>query len=207
MREFISLASILSIWLAAGPCGAGQADDLLAGFQRWLDGTRDLNGQFEQELLSGAMGTGIEESGRWFVRRPGQLRFDYRRPEVKVAVVNGTDTLLWSEADEYTERGSLDGQNDLLVALLTGERPLDELFEAGIDVQPVRRGRARLRLVPLVREEAFTELILTLPDGGAGLEEIEVLDAAGNRMLYRFVKLRRNTGVSADLFDFRPPQN
>ena len=199
---------MIVLWLATAPSAvAGQADELLDDFQRWLDQTRDLSGQFEQELLSGAMGTGIEESGRWFVRRPGQLRFDYRRPETKVAVVNGTETLLWIEADAYAERGTLDGQNDLLVALLAGDRPLRELFVPGIDIEPVRRGRVRLRLVPILGEEAFTELILTVPEDGAGLDAVEVLDAAGNRMLYRFPRLRRNTGVPADLFDFTPPGN
>jgi len=157
--------------------------------------------------LSGAMGTGIEESGRWFLRRPGQLRFDYRHPESKVAVVDGTETLLWIEADAYAERGTLDSQNDLLVALLTGDDPLGELFEPGIDVEPVRRGRVRLRLLPILEQEGFTELILTVPTDGAGLDAVEVLDAAGNRMLYRFLRLRRNTGVPADLFDFSPPGN
>lgn len=207
MLKVLSLAPIILLWLAAATPVSEPADELLAGFQRWLDGTRDLSGRFEQELLSGAMGTGIEESGRWFVRRPGQLRFDYRRPETKVAVVNGTETLIWIEADAYAERGRLDRQNNLLVALLIGDRPLRELFVPQIDAEPVRRGRVRLRLVPILEEEAFTELILTVPEDGAGLDAVEVLDAAGNRMLYRFPRLRRNTGVSADLFDFTPPEN
>ena len=206
MFKKTSLASILLLLLAPGSAPAATpAEELLVGFQRWLDATRDLSGNFEQELLSGAMGTGIEEHGRWFVRRPGQLRFDYRSTENKVFVVNGTDTLLWIEADDYTERGMLDSENDLLVALLIGEVPLRELFLPGIDLEPVRRGRARLRLAPVLEDEAFTELILTLPDDGAGLDAVEVLDAAGNRMLYRFPRLRRNTGVAAEIFRFTPP--
>jgi outer membrane lipoprotein carrier protein len=199
---------MIALWLAAAPSAvAGQADELLDGFQGWLDQTRDLSGQFEQELLSGAMGTGIEESGRWFLQRPGQLRFDYRHPENKVAMVNGTETLLWIEADDYTERGTLDSQNDLLVTLLTGDGPLRDLFEPGIDVEPVRRGQVRLRLLPILDQEAFMELILTVPTDGNGLDAVEVLDAAGNRMLYRFSRLRRNAGVPADTFDFSPPGN
>ncbi len=208
MRKRSSLASILFfVSLAVTQAGAGEADDLLAGFQRWLDGTRDLSGKFEQELLSGAMGTGIEESGRWYLRRPGQLRFDYTRPETKVALVNGVQTLLWVEADEHVEYGMLDEQNNLLMVLLTGERPLRDLFVAGIDLEPVRHGQSRLRLTPLVEDDALTELILTLPSDGSGLEAIEVLDASGNRMLYRFPRVRRNKGVPADLFAFKPPTN
>jgi outer membrane lipoprotein carrier protein len=209
MRKVPSLAPLLALWLLAvpAPAEAGQAEDLLSSFQQWLDATRDLSGQFEQELLSGAMGTGIEESGRWFLRRPGQLRFDYLRPENKVALVNGVETLLWIEADDYAERGTLDSQNNLLMALLTAEQPLEEFFEAGIDVEPVRRGHTRLRLVPIEQDDALTELILTLPLDGEGLAAVEVLDASGNRIFYRFSGLRRNRGVSAELFDFTPPGN
>jgi outer membrane lipoprotein-sorting protein len=135
------------------------------------------------------------------------LRFDYRRPENKVAMVNGTETLLWIEADDYTERGTLDSQNDLLVTLLTGDGPLRDLFEPEIDMEPVRRGQVRLRLLPILDQEAFMELILTVPTDGNGLDAVEVLDAAGNRMLYRFSRLRRNAGVPADIFEFSPPGN
>jgi outer membrane lipoprotein-sorting protein len=62
-----------------------------------------------------------------------------------------------------------------------------------------------LRLVPRVQEEAFTELILTVPRGGSGLQAVEVLDVAGNRMHYRFSRMRRNIGVEASLFLFSPP--
>ncbi len=91
--------------------------------------------------------------------------------------------------------------------LLTGRRPLRDLFSAGIDVEPVRRGRARLRLTPLVEDEAFTEVVLTLPVDGSGLDAVEVLDAGGNRMLYRFPRMQRNRGLPADLFSFKPPVN
>ena len=203
-KTSLALILLLPLTAASAPVSA-PAEELLAGFQRWLDATHDLTGSFEQELISGAMGTGIEEQGRWFVRRPGQLRFDYRSPETKVVVVDGSETLLWIEADDYTERGTVDSQPDLLVALLTGELPLRDLFVPELDLEPVRRGRARLRLVPILEGEAFTELFLTLPSDGAGLDAVEVLDAAGNRMHYRFPRLRRNTGVPAELFSFTPP--
>ena len=119
MIKEISLALLL-----VAPLPASEAEGLLASLQDWLDGTRDLRGSFEQELLSGALGTGIEERGDWYLRRPGQLRFDYRDPETKVAVVSGDETLLWIEADDHTVRGRLDRDNDLLVTLLAGERPL-----------------------------------------------------------------------------------
>jgi outer membrane lipoprotein carrier protein len=202
----LRISSLALLLLLTPPAAADPAGDLLAGVQSWIDGTRDLKGKFDQELLSGAFGTGIEESGDWFLRRPGQLRFDYKRPETKVALVNGDETLLWVEEDEHTVRGRLDSGNGLLMTLLAGERPLADLFVPSIDVAPVARGRARLRLVPHSGDEAFTEVILTVPDDGAGLHAVEVLDAAGNRTFYRFPGMRRNTGLPDEIFLFEPPE-
>ena len=36
------------------------------------------------------------------------------------------------------------------------------------------------------------------------VESAEVLDAAGNRVFYRFFRIRRNRGLSDDLFRFEP---
>ena len=120
MYRAISLAFLIVLALPAPAAAGAQAEELLADVQQWLDGTRDLSGRFEQELLSGALGVGIEESGEWYLRRPGQLRFDYRQPETKVAVVNRGETLLWVEEDDHTVRGRLDAQSDLLAASLSG---------------------------------------------------------------------------------------
>lgn len=207
MFRAFSLALLIA-WAHSASASSPLADpagEVLAEVQRWLDGTHDLSGEFEQELLSGALGTGTEESGQWYLRRPGQLRFDYHAPETKVALVNGDETLFWVEQDEQTVRGRLDEGQDLLVALLVGGRPLRDLFVPSIDVEPAPRGRVRLRLVPVLREEAFTELILTVRKNGGALDAVEVLDAAGNRIFYRFPVLRRNTGLSPDVFLFEPP--
>jgi outer membrane lipoprotein-sorting protein len=56
-----------------------------------------------------------------------------------------------------------------------------------------------------VSEASLEELVLTLRPPQFAIEEVEVLDRAGNRMRYRFSDLRRNRGVEAALFDFEPP--
>jgi outer membrane lipoprotein carrier protein len=176
------------------------AERRLAGLQRWLDATVDLSGRFEQELLSGALGTGIEERGEFSLVRPGKLRFDYLEPERKIAIVNGSSTVFWVEEEDQTTFGELAAEDDLLSVLLIGDRPLVELFRASIDLEPVARGRYRLRLVPLEEGQTLTELILTLREKGDALEAVQVLDISGNRMLYRFPKLQRNHGIPSDRF-------
>ena len=176
------------------------------GLQRWLDGTRSLERDFEQSLASGALGAGLEESGRFYLERPGKMRWDYDSPERKVAIVIGSATRLWIEEDAQMWEGQLDG-DALLALLLTGDRPLVELFQPALLATPDLggNGQYRLQLVPLEAADSFQQVLLTLGSGDFSIDEAEVLDAAGNRMIYRFGAARRNHELSADIFEFEPP--
>jgi outer membrane lipoprotein-sorting protein len=59
--------------------------------------------------------------------------------------------------------------------------------------------------VPLGEAEQFEEVLLLLRPPEFGIEAAEVLDAAGNRISYRFIALRRNRGIPERIFLFEPP--
>ena len=171
--------------------------------QRWLDGTRQLQCNFVQELLSGALGSGLKESGRLYIARPGRMRWDYLEPERKVALIDGQRTSLYVEEDRELVHGRLDGEGELLPALLVGEGRLAGLFDA--ELLAASRAGVELRLVPLRPGEVVEEVILTLDPGDYAIRSAEVLDPAGNRMRYSFSELRRNRGLPPDVFRFEPP--
>ena len=183
-----------------------EADDVTRGLQRWLDATVDLQGSFRQALLSGAFGTGIEERGKVWIQRPGRMRWDYLDPEQKVAILDGDKTWLYVREEEQLILGSLGEQGSLLPTLIASERPLLELFDADLVVSIVDKGEPYLlELRPRSEEEAFESVTVSLRQGDFSIEAAEVLDAAGNRMLYRFSKLRRNKGVPDGMFRFEAP--
>ena len=183
-----------------------EAAAVVERIQQWLDGTRDIEARFEQTMTSGALGTGIGESGRMYVQRPGRMRWDYLEPEKKVALIHGDSTRLYLEEDHQLWEGRLES-GSLLTTLLADTQPIDTLFEAKLLDTPGRRekGTYRLQLVPTADPEPFREIVLTLRPPAFAIETIEVLDAAGNRMLYRFFDLRRNQGLPSSVFHFEPP--
>jgi outer membrane lipoprotein carrier protein len=180
---------------------------VLAGLQEWLEGTRELECRFEQTLVSGAFGAGLRESGRLYLKRPGRIRWEYTKPEEKLAIVRGGEALLYLPEDEQLIRGGEEWSQSLLAELLGGERELDELFEATLVATPEHGGNGdyRLRLVPRGRGEGFQEVTLDLRPPTFSIDRAEVLDEAGNRMRYRFRSHRRNRGVADELFVFVPP--
>ena len=202
-------SGILWLGLAAGGVQAadGEASLALEKVQAWLSGTVTLHGQFSQELVSGALGGGLEERGRFWIERPGRMRWDYLEPEKKVAIVVDDETTLYLEEEAQLFLGRLDNDGKLLPALLAGERSLVELFEPSL-MEPdgaVEPGRRRLRLVALGGSEAFEQLVITAAGPEHAIEAAEVLDAAGNRVFYRFSGLKRNSALPDGLFRLDPP--
>jgi len=206
------LLSLLALVAAVhgGPAlaaGATTAAEVLAGLESWLDQTRDLQGSFRQSLVSGAFGEGLEERGRLFVQRPGRMRWDYRDPERKTAIVDGDLTWLYIEEEQQLTLGRLEQHGRLLPALLAGGRPLSELFEPTLLAEPQgAEGTYRLELRPRSAAEEFERVEVVLRATDFAVHEAEVQDAAGNRMLYRFSDLRRNKGLPDGLFRFDPPE-
>ena len=203
---WITILALLVVPLA----GAAEPDAtaVLEGLQTWLDESRTLQGRFEQELLSGALGAGIEESGRIYIERPGRMRWDYVDPERKVAIVDGERTTLFLEEDLQLMLGRLEGEGDLLPALLAGEGRLASLFEASLvpTEESEKRGSHRLLLVPRRPGEVFENVELALGRRDFGIIAAVVLDAGGNRLFYRFFELERNRELPPGVFSFEPPE-
>lgn len=181
-----------------------RAGEVLGQVQAWLDATHDLQGGFEQRVVSGALGSGMAESGKLWIERPGRMRWDYLAPERKVALVRDELTWFYLEEDEQLIRGRLEPGTDLLPQLLAGSKRLDELFDASLEPSETE-GSLRLRLVPRSGSDDFERVTLTVGAGDHAIRGAEVLDAAGNEIHYRFIDLRRNAGLPADTFRFEAP--
>lgn len=198
--------------LAGGPLGARaaavQQPSPLDRVQAWLDGAKTLSGEFEQTLVSGALGGDVVESGRLWIRRPGSMRWDYEIPERKVAVVRDGATLLYLEVERQAIEGTLDQGGGVLLALLAGDRPLSELFDEAPerdDDPAAPRDGAVVRLRPLEADGTFESVALVVRRKTGAILSARVRDAAGNVMDYAFPDLLRNVDLPPATFEFRVP--
>lgn len=207
MKTFLPMLSLTllpGLALAATDVPDPGAAGALREVQEWLDATRDLDARFEQVTESGLLGEGERETGRVRLVRPGRMRWDYERPEKKVVVVDGRATGVYLAVDRQYWKGDLDDTDSLLPRLLAGTSPLASGFRGELVEEPGARGW-RLRLVPTSGSRELEEVSIAYRPGDFRLEEVEVRDAAGNRIVYRFHRLRRNRGVPAEGLDFTPP--
>lgn len=203
-RETLAVLTVaLLCAVTTVPAASPDSNEALARLQAWLDGTRDLQCRFEQTLLSGAFGAGVREVGRLYLKRPGKMRWEYTKPDPKIAILNGGDAALYLPEDRQLIRGDEAWSSSPLLVLLSGEGRVADLFEYEALVEsgePVR-----LRLIPKQEGQGFVEVIVTVDVSDSAITEAEVLDEAGNRMRYLFRSMRRNRGVSDDRFVLDPP--
>lgn len=190
---------------AAWAVGAADAHaDAPGAFRTWLERSTTLEGRFEQTLLSSALGTGPSETGRLYLARPGRARWEYESPEPKSALVLDGRTLVHLPADRQLLRGRLE-EDSVLPRLLAGGSRFDDGF-AVEDLGPgARKGTHTLALVPKGSAGGLVKATVTVRDRTGELEEAEIVDAAGNRMLYRFSEWRRNRPLPEGIFSLEPP--
>lgn len=204
----IALAGALALVLSAVAADESlDAVNVLERVQAWLDGTRDLRARFEQRLESGALGGGVAETGTMFLARPGRVRWDYDPPDAKVAiVVDGKTGLYLPEEEEWIE-GTLDEDDGLLPVLLAGDRRLADLFDATLVATPSVGGRGsyRVRVVPKEEGAVFEAAVLAATPPSFALTEVDVLDPAGNRTVFRLDRIRRNRGIDDGVFRLGSP--
>ncbi|HEY3174307.1 MAG TPA: outer membrane lipoprotein carrier protein LolA [Candidatus Polarisedimenticolia bacterium] len=191
---------------------AQDADPLLALLQRKLDGLTALKGRFIQTLDTPSLGRPRTEEGRLAFKKPALMRWDYEKPEPKVAVADGRHTWLYTPADRQVKRGSVrDLQEEGAAALLLAgrislvkdfrsRRPSAE--ESG---PPGVSGGVTVELTPLKPNQEFAKLILVIDPVRLQIRSLTVAGAAGERMVFDLFDLEENPDLPDDLFRFEIP--
>jgi outer membrane lipoprotein carrier protein len=204
----ILLAALAPVGSAANaPAARIPASDLVKAVEHRYASIRTLSANFRQTFRSGELGQEVVEQGRLFVRRPGQMRWDYRQPEKKIFVVEKDgSTLAYLPADMTAVRGQLSG-NAPHLRLLLGESDLLAAF-AATDVQlkdPAFAGSRQVKLVPREPMEGIEFVYLEVDPRLLTVGRVLVMDSLGNESDLVLDKVVENAVVRPDAFDVRIP--
>lgn len=163
----------------------------------------DLTARFVQTYRSGILGRQVVERGSVSIKRPGRMLWEYRDPEHKTFVSDGSRFYFYVPADRQVIVRDQAGQRGVAVELLSGELDILARFEAGLE--PLPAGGERLRLVPR-QLDPDVERVYVDADAAGRIRSIEIVDSQGNRSEFRFEAIRENVGLSDRLFRFRVPE-
>ena len=207
MPAVLPMLQALAVALIGALPPGPPAADPVARVDAWLAGWETLGGRFEQVVTAPTLPGERRESGRFEIRRPDQMRWDYESPERKQALTDGITTWLYTPADRQVIRGRMDRlrRDSALALLLAGSSRLKESFrieplegEAGVET-------IRLRLTPLHPSESIDHARLEADGASGRILALEVLDLSGNRVLYRFSDLIENPPLEPARFVLEIP--
>jgi len=194
-----ALCATLLLCLAGG-AHAGPARERLDEFLRDL---KALQADFRQVLVDDRGEDADESSGVMYLRRPGRLRWDYRRPYEQLIVADGERLWLYdTDLAQVTVRSQRQALGTTPAALLASDRPVDESFEV---TELPRREDGSLWLALKPREAGGSFEAIRVGFGAEGLKAMELEDGFGQTTRLEFSAIQRNPQLDAELFRFTPP--
>ncbi len=172
-----------------------------------LGSVTGLVASFTQTVESAALPSPQVERGTVYLLRPGRMRFEYEEPKGKLAIADGRRTYLYLPEEHQALVGPLDAQGTRNgVSLLLRDR-IDIVGEFAISWgEPVDRGAPRpLMLTPRLPNVEYRSLLIeTGPEHL--IRTLAVVDPLGNRVTYRFSRLKQTASLDPSLFRFTPPE-
>ena len=205
------IVTLVLTW-CLGACAAGfsqeSVDAAVERVQKRYASIASIKGDFRQVYRA----PGIEqtESGVFWMKRPGLMRWEYRVPEQKLFIAGGQETYLYTPEDrqvlvEATGPAEL---HSTPLAFLLGRGDIAKGFSAAWekDMQPKVEGTVLLRLVPRVAEPEFEYLVLECDAQTYDLRRLVIREHGGNTSTFFFSNLTTNLKIDNKMFQFKIPK-
>ncbi|PYQ13990.1 MAG: hypothetical protein DMH00_02895 [Acidobacteria bacterium] len=148
------------------------------------------------------------EAGIVSLKPPGKMRWEYSIPRGKVAVTDGTRAFLYLPEDREVLVGSVEqlDAGAMPTRLLLGQVSLESEFQIEGEMARENPDLWILKLTPLKGDFPYNSLVLEVARESGAIRCIRMLDPLGNRLEYRFERIRVVKDLPEKLFIYRIPR-
>jgi len=179
-------------------------EEVVAKVQKVYEETRTFKAAFVQETFVRSAKKTIREEGWVYYKRPGLMRWDYRRPKEKRMILSPTKTWLYIPQDKvaYVREGRGGVMSHAVGRFLAGIGRITDDF---IVSSAPGEGVYRLVLQPRETSPAVKALKITVDPDSYLVTSCRYTDDYGNEVAIIFSQLELNVPLQDALFRFRPP--
>jgi len=200
------LVVLLGVGAAAGQTPAAPSPtDVATSLQRKYDTIRDFSADFVQQYEGGPLKRKREERGTLLVKKPGKMRWNYKAPDEKVFVSNGTRLFQYFPHENRVVVGPPPEDDQAAVLFLSGRGNLTRDFNVTFG-QKVPAASWTLHLEPKQPQQYYDWLEITASKDGLRLEALTVGEKAGSRSTFQLSNFKENPGLADKQFDFSIPR-
>jgi outer membrane lipoprotein carrier protein len=167
-----------------------------------------VTADFEQTYL----GPGVvqTEAGVLYMKKPGLMCWEYRKPEVKLFVADGRNSYLYTPEDRQVMVGRLSAAElrSTPLQFLLGRGRIMESFVVSweSELKPRVEGTILLRLVPRTPEPSYAYVVLECDESTYDLRRVVIREATGNTSEFLLTNLQTNVRVDDRKFQFKIPK-
>lgn len=178
---------------------AGPATEQL---HRFVDDVTSMQANFEQIVVDSRGNIVEEASGRFYLQRPGQFRWDYQQPFAQQIVADGQRLWFYDiDLEQITVNAQEDALSDSPASLLSGRSVPEDNYHI-VEVSS-DDGLYWLELTPKHSDAGFQRLSLAFSDNG--LQQMVMTDSFDQRTLLIFSAMQTNSNLPASTFEFVIP--
>jgi outer membrane lipoprotein carrier protein len=211
------IASLVAASLIVAFGATSPADIVIHRLEARYHHAATLKAAFFERYSDGNGGVSAE-SGTVYFSRPGRMRWEYRSPEEKLFLVDGTNVWFYVPADRTASRAQVKESSDWRtpLALLTGKADFARLCKSVDVVDPatvtnsedkrLAPGNTVLRCVPRESGGDQAREVLLESDPDARLMRVVVRQPGNLETEFRFGNWEENVPISELKFHFDPPK-
>lgn len=210
----IALALVVSGfgWTSAvGATGLAQAQspsasELAAALQKKYNGISTFSADFTHEHEGGVLRRKMSEQGSLQVKKPGRMRWDYKVPEKKLFVSDGTTIYFHDVTNNQVTVSQMPQGDDVSSAalFLLGKGDLTRDFAASFGSGGAPDTYV-LRLEPKREQADYDWLELTVDRKTLQLRGLTAAEKQGGRTSFVFSNFKENVNLADKTFMFKIP--
>ncbi len=195
--------AIAVVW-ASAPLQAQSVDRVVAAIELRYNRLATMRSEFEQSMEYAGRRR-IVETGTLYLRRPGKMRWDYTRPEGKIAIGDGDMFRIYNPYTNQVRQVKLDETADLRapLAFLLGRMRLKRQFR-NLRIETIE-GESALVAEGRTGREYFSRVEFAYDPHDFRLRRIAVYGRDDSITAFQFQRETLNPALELELFEFRSP--
>lgn len=209
--NLIMLGAVMSLFQGLDVLAADVQDIVNHVDDRYAK-TQDLQGEFTQETIIEGFESGFTSTGKFYLKKPGLLRWDYLEPSKEHIYVDGDAVMMYVPEHQQVVKGTLTqmAASKGPLALLLGVGKLSQQFTI-LEISELPRGSQKLPDLTLIPKPdgdtapTIEKIELQLFSDSYLIQTISIFEASGNISRVRFDHIQVNQGLAADLLQFTLP--
>jgi outer membrane lipoprotein-sorting protein len=187
--------------------GTTESESLILCMQKRYGKTKTVSGSFR--LYRRDYGVEQLESGRFWLKKPAYMKWEYARPEGQLFVANGRESFFYVPQDKQVTVQSYSAADleNSPIGFLLGSGNIGETYS----IESLPESEAKLEktsvagLKPKSADPDYALLVLEIDRSTCDLRRLELQETSGGILEYLFSDLETDVKIDDGYFRFRVP--